>query len=183
MLKMIPIVALAVATSVLAGCEEEADLAKSRATQQSLMERANAAVPAYEPTQFAGREDINWSLRETEGRHTWFVYALAMDGTPLFYVVSDMKPRNKCISITAPDRVIGGAKSRVAVSAPALTGTYFGGANCQTFYMRDAQTQSYIELSGSTFTIIASKAPLPIETDQLRPQVRLPQPDADAPEE
>ena len=151
-----------------AKCGGGSDLSEAKQKQQTVMQKATAAVPAYVPSKFSGREDINWSIKETEGRHTWYVYALAMDGKPLFYVVSDMKPRNKCISITAPDRVYSNNAGTVKLSAPSMLGTYFGGAgNCQTYYLRDAQTGSYIELNGGAFTLIATKAPLSIETDRL----------------
>lgn len=149
-------------------CSEDNDSKQSQQAQQQVTQNAFSAVPPYIPSKFSGREDINWSIQETEGRHTWYVYALAMDGRPIFYIVSDMRPRNKCVSITAPDRVQyrhGHANVR---KAPSMLGTYGGGA-CDTYYVREAATKAYIQLSGRTFTLLASKAPLPIETDRLRP--------------
>ena len=153
-----------------AGCAVAPDdSAQSREAQQQATQRGFASVPPYIPTQFSAREDINWYLRETEGRHTWYVYALAMTGEPIFYIVSDMKPRNICISITAPDRVAsrsgGGGLLR---SAPALDGVYYGGAGCNAYYVRDAATGGFIEVAGDTFTLVSSKTPLFVETDIRR---------------
>ena len=48
-----------------------------------------------------------------------------------------------------------------------MLGTWSGGG-CDTQYLRDAVTKGYIQLSGRTFTLLASKVPLSIETDRLR---------------
>ena len=143
------------------GCATN-DQAASRIAQGTVMKRGIESVPPYVPSSYPAREDINWYLRQTEERATWYVYALSMDGRPMFYVVSDMKPRNICISITAPDRKVTGP---VVMSAPALDGVYYGGAGCDAYYLRDVTTGNFIELAGQTFSLIASKVPLQIETD------------------
>ena len=155
---------LALLATSLAACGPD-DSRLSREAQDASSERAFTAVPPYIPNEYTAREDINWYLQETEGRHTWYIYALSMTGEPLFYIVSDMKPRNICVSITAPDRVStnGGVRS-----APALDGVYYGGAGCNAYYMRDAATGGFIELAGDTFTLVSSKTPLFLETDIRR---------------
>lgn len=155
----------------LAACDgKDNDQKAGEEKQQAVMARAINAVPAYVPSEYTAREDINWSLQETEGRHTWYVYALSMDGQPLFYVISDVLPRAKCVSITPPDRFRNkSGHSGVVMSAPALDGTYYGGGgNCDVYYLRDAQTGGYIQLTSRSMTIIAAKVPLSIETDRLR---------------
>ncbi len=153
----------------LAGCQTTpTDSQQSRAAQQESSSRAFTAVPPYIPNEYTAREDINWYLRETEGQHTWYVYALSFTGEPLFYIVSDMKPRNICVSITAPDRVDYSGTTDVVRSAPALDGVYYGGAGCNAYYMRDATTGGFIELAGDTFSLVSSKTPLFIETDIQR---------------
>ena len=144
------------------------DSTLSRQAQDASSERAFAAVPPYIPNEYTAREDINWYLQETEGRHTWYVYALSMTGEPLFYIVSDMKPRNICVSITAPDRLAGSSSGYAVRSAPALDGVYYGGAGCNAYYMRAAATGGFIELAGDTFTLVSSKSPLFLETDIRR---------------
>lgn len=147
---------------------KENDRVVAERTQADVMERAVSAVPPYRPTQFPAREDINWYLRETESRDTWYTYALNMQGEPLFYVVSDMKPRNICVHLTTPDRVVDvPGEPDLVMSAPALDGVYYGNSGCQTFYLRDAATGNFIEVSGNTFTLVSSKVPLAIETDEL----------------
>ena len=162
---------LALALS-LAACQTTttpSDTQLSREAQQEASSRAFTAIPPYIPTEYTAREDINWYLQETEGRHTWYVYALSFTGEPLFYIVSDMKPRNICVSITAPDRVGGGTTGGWLLrSAPALDGVYYGGAACNAYYMRDAATGGFIELAGDTFSLVSSKTPLFLETDIRR---------------
>ena len=166
--KIAALLVVGLAAGALAACGEDDDRKVGAEKQKAVMERAVAAVPAYEQQEFAAREDINWSLQETEGRHIWYVYVMAMDGAPLFYVVSDVRPRNKCVSITPPDRRVTGTNGAVALSSPALDGTYYGGGKCDTYYMRDAKTGGYIQLTSSTSIMVASKVPLSIETDELR---------------
>ena len=164
--------ALAVAAGVLlAACADARpdDSELSAAAQSSATERGFDAVPPYIPQEYSVREDINWYLRETEGRHTWYVYALSFTGEPLFYIVSDMKPRNICVSLTAPDRMDRvGSATTVVRRAPALDGVYYSGGSCNAYYVRDVATGSFIELAGDTYTLISSKLPLFIETDRLR---------------
>ena len=156
---------------ILAACDDDDDdRKKGQATQQQVMRQAINAVPPYIPTKYTAREDINWSLQETEGRHIWYVYALSMNGDPLFYVISDVLPRAKCVSITPPDRVVNRSRDPdLVMSSPALDGTYYGGGgNCDVYYLRDAQTGGYIQMTSRSMTVIASKVPLSIETDRLR---------------
>ncbi len=164
------LIAIAALLLGLAACQPTtpSDTQLSRQAQQEASGRAFTAIPPYIPTEYTAREDINWYLQETEGRHTWYVYALSFTGEPLFYIVSDMKPRNICVSITAPDRVDVGSSSRVVRSAPALDGVYYGGAGCNAYYMRDAATGGFIELAGDTFSLVSSKTPLFLETDIRR---------------
>ena len=149
------------------GCSSS-DLQKSRQIQQSVLSNAFDSVPPYQPNDFAARKAINWYLEETESFETWYVYAVNRDGTPMFYVVSDFKPQNICVSITSPDRAIGQGGS---MSAPALDGVYYGGAGCYAYYMRDANTGGFIELAGQTYTLISSKTPLFLETDVKRLEI------------
>ncbi len=168
---IIGIIAAVLLIIAFAACKDQPpdDSEQSRTAQDESSLRAFSAVPPYIPNEYTAREDINWYLQETEGRYTWYVYALSMTGEPLFYIVSDMKPRNICVSITAPDRVerfTGG--NRAVRSAPALDGVYYGGAGCNAYYMRDAATGGFIELAGDTFTLVSSKTPLFLETDIRR---------------
>ncbi len=171
-MKSVPIAAISIlmATLALAACTTTtpSDTQLSRQAQQEASGRAFTAIPPYIPTEYTAREDINWYLQETEGRHTWYVYALSFTGEPLFYIVSDMKPRNICVSITAPDRVAGSSTGYAVRSAPALDGVYYGGAACNAYYMRDATTGGFIELAGDTFSLVSSKTPLFLETDIRR---------------
>ena len=154
----------------ITGCTTPDDLDVSKETQQNVMTRANASVPNYQPQKFPAKEDINTYLRETEERTNWYVYALNKDGIPMFYIVSSMKPRNLCTSLTSPDRVIRGSQGAMTtISSPALDGVYYGTTNCgDTHYMMDVATGNFIEISGKQFTLITSKVPLALETDPLQ---------------
>ena len=156
-------VILGLVAILMMGCTEERENRRSeQAAQDSVLSTALDSVPPYKPREYAAREDINWYLKETEGRHIWYTYALSMDGRPMFYVVSDMKPRNICVSITNPQKRVS---TGVTLPAPALDGVYYAGAGCDAYYLRDVSTGNFIELAGQTFTLISSKVPLNIETD------------------
>ena len=151
--------------AMLVACGEPSTQRQSRNIQRDIGQQAFAAVPPYHPSSYAAREDINWYLQETEQPgQTWYVYAINFSGEPMFYIVSDMKPRNICVSITAPDEVASGGSIRSAI---ALDGVYYGGARCDAYYVRDSATGGFIELAGSTFSLITSKVPLALETDRL----------------
>ena len=124
--RLVILLVIALLGLVLMACEPRPpdDTHLSRQAQEESSGRAFTAIPPYIPTEYTAREDINWYLRETEGQHTWYVYALSFTGEPLFYVISDMKPRNICVSITAPDRVAYGTNGNVLRRAPALDGAY-----------------------------------------------------------
>ena len=153
------------------GCEVQQDTAgQSRAVQEDVVGRGFAAVPPFEVTQFTAREDVNWYLQETEGRHDWYVYVTAMTGEPMFFVVSRMQPRNICVSLSAPDRVSRSTGGAVVTTAPALDGLYYSGGSCDAWYMEDRLTGGFIQISGTGAIIVASKTLLGLETDpQYKP--------------
>ena len=169
------VIALTVAIFIT-GCYDSApdDSQVSRQAQQDVMERAMGAEPAYIPNSYPARESINRYLQEMEIESEWYTYALNMMGEPVFYIVSDYKPINICVSLTAPDRVERSSYGVAVRSAPALDGVYYGGANCNAYYAFDANTGGMIELAGSTFTLVSSRFPLRLETDipRLQPEVR-----------
>ena len=143
----------------------EDHIKKSKEVQQRVQQTATEAVPPYQPTEFSIRKDINWYLQETEGSHTWYVYALNMLGEPMFYIVSDVPPTNVCVNVTSAETI--DSTWGVVLTAPSLNGVYRKSGACNTYFMRDVSTGSVIKLSGTTFTLIASKQPLAIETDLL----------------
>ena len=149
-------------------CDIKSDTERSAEVQKDVQARANEAVPAYQVQDFTIREDINWHLKETEGRHEWYVYALNFTGEPIFYVVSDVRPTSGCVNLTAVEQRVSGSAGAVALTAPSLNGVYRKSGACSTFFMRDVTTGNLIEISGTTFTIIASKQPLFLETDLMR---------------
>lgn len=169
------IVLMTVLTIALMGCAltpQQNDLERSNEIQQDVLQNAFDSVPPYQPNDFAARKAINWYLQETESFDTWYVYAVNREGIPMFYVVSDFKPQNICVSITAPDRLHDDYDWGATISAPALDGVYYGGAGCDAYYMRDATTGGFIELAGQTYTLISSKNPLFLETDVQRLEIK-----------
>ena len=167
------IIAALVIMLLASGCEVGSKSAEELGSeaQTEMLERAFDVVPPYQPTAFPGRDAINRSLRAGE-QGPWHVYALAFDGTPLFYIVSEFRPYNKCHSITSPERLQRFSKQGLGsvdaiAKAPALDGIYYSSGGCHTYVVEDVTTGSIIDLSGSTFTIVASLRPLNIETDPL----------------
>ena len=174
------ILAAAMTICLTMACEPrpKSDTTISNEVQQEVMERANTGVPAYQPNRYPARDTINRYLWETESAGEWYTYALNMMGEPLFYIVSEYKPMNICVSLTAPDRISGTSTARRVISAPALDGVYYGGAECNAYYMFDVATGGMIELAGNTFTLVSSRVPLFIETDirRLSPEVEQEEP-------
>ena len=161
------VAAIAVAITAVA-CETAPGGKKSHEVQGTVLERAQLAVPAYEPQEFSIREDVNRYLQETEGRHTWYTYALNYLGEPLFYIVSDMRPTNICANITSSDTIIYRNGAYAVATAPSLNGIWRKSGACDSFFMFDATTGQYIEISGTAFTLISSKQPMFLETDLRR---------------
>ena len=153
---------------VAVACTSDQRQKTSNEIQKEQVTNAFDAVPAYQPNEFSIREDINWHLRETEGRYTWYVYALNYVGEPLFYVVSDVRPTSVCVNLTAADYRDTGSSGAVALTAPSLNGVYRKSGACNTIFLRDATTGGLIEISGTAFTLVSSKQPLFIETDIRR---------------
>ena len=147
---------------------EDPDLVSSRETQSSVMDRATAAVPPYEPDQFPLRESINWYLQQTEQADLWYVYMLNLNGEPIFYIVSDILPLSVCRSITSPDRIADRHGDDFVISAPSLTGTYGSAGECGDYFTRDATTGAMIRFTPGAASWIASTVPLNLDTDQLR---------------
>ena len=159
---------LAITVAVVACEPTNDDAVVSQATQQSVMSRANAAVPAYQPSTFPARETINRYLMEIERPGEWYGYFLNIHGEVIYYMVSDFKPQNICVSLTSPDRLAGQYRDSSVITSPALDGVYYGGANCNAYYMFDATTGGMIELAGDNYTLITSRVPLFLETDAMR---------------
>lgn len=138
----------------------------SQQVQDEIIADAFQAVPAYQPTSFPAREAINWHLQQTEKAELWYVYALNWEGDVVFYLTSKFRPQSVCVGITAGERL-----ERIknvgyfTVKAPSLSGVYRGNDSCTTFFVQDNLTGNLIEISGETFTIVASTVPLTIETD------------------
>ena len=167
---LIPVIIITIAILV-SGCEERYGKTVAKPEPQNTPYAiADQTVPSYRPTQFSTREDINWHLRETEGRHVWYVYALNYVGEPMFYIISNVRPTNACSSNTANEHLIEltGYATRHVMEAPSLNGTYNKEGTCNTIFLRDSTTGNLIEISGTTFTLIASKQPMFIETDLYR---------------
>ena len=143
------------------------DLTASTAAQDTVMERAIAAVPPYEPQSYPFREAINWYLEETERTDIWYVYLLSLEGRPIFYIVSDILPLSVCRSITSPQRIVNsrGTTEDHVMAAPSLTGTYGSANECQDYFARDAATGAFIKFAPGAASWIASSVPLTIETD------------------
>ena len=167
---------LVIGAVLLIACDVAKDtpVQDSQQIQSEVLRNAFEAVRPYQPTNFPAREAINWHLRQTEQDRLYYVYMLNFQGEPVFYIVSDIRPQNVCVGITAPDwRDWGGGRNSAGAvnrSAPSLTGVYRGAESCSTFFVRDAATGSLLEISGGGFSIIASTVPLAIETDRLEAQ-------------
>jgi len=134
--------------------EDDSSQAKETNRQQSNYDRLTANQPAksmqYSPT----RDTINFWI-DTWGKDPnklSYVYLQASNGQLAGYFVFKGLPVSYCASLTPNYRIHGDANGgNVLTPAPAMDGVFYGGqGSCQTYYGRDATTDSYLEYTVGT---------------------------------
>lgn len=139
------------------------------AAQKSLMDRATTTVPVPKVNNFLYREAVAKQVRRMDEKgKLFYVYLLADNGQQLGYYVSNTRPVPTCALLTPPDDLWvdynnGGNMSQL-MKAPGLGGVYPGG-DCKSVFFFDAQTDTYIEVSGLNYFV--SDQPLSIKSDPI----------------
>lgn len=165
-------VAMVVASiGITTACSARDDSSQSRESQsrQSSYDRQVANQPArtmgYSPT----RETINfWIATWDKPNKLSFVYLIASNGQKVGYFVFKGLPVSYCASLT-PNyefRDVPGDGDSVPdfqVPAPGVDGVYYSGGQCNTYYGRDATTNSYLEYNvGTGISALVYERPLPL---------------------
>lgn len=144
--KLSAVTALTMASALaLAGCGSSVSAGDSDSRDESytsLQASQPAETMQYSPT----RETINfWVETWDEPGKLSYVYLRNIDGDITGYYVLEGLPVSMCAQISPNYDIGGDSSSRVVVPAPANDGAYYGGADCQRYYGKDASTGAYIE--------------------------------------
>jgi hypothetical protein len=165
------IAALAAVLLVAAGCggSSDGDGQKNESkVQQDNYNRLVAKTPAKTMEVSPTRDTVNFWI-ETWGKNPnklSYVYLIAANGQAIGYYVFKGLPVNYCVSLTPNYKLLDVAGDSMGpnlmVPAPSIDGVYYSGGGCQTFYGRDASTNSYLEYTvGSGINVLLYERPLP----------------------
>jgi hypothetical protein len=138
---------------------------KERDTRITNYERLVDGQPAETMRYSPSRETINFWIK------TWgqkpgklaYVYMQAANGQLTGYYVLKGLPVSYCAAITSPVEVKDyGTEGHVPVPAPGMDAVYYSGGQCNSYYGRDATTNSYIEYTvGDGQNVLLYERPLP----------------------
>ncbi len=120
--------------------------------QQSIHADAQAAVPVNQTQNFLARQAINeWLERQDVPNKLWYVYEHAEGtGVILGYYVSKTMPLSFGVSITNPQQIVvkrfGGVSGNFirVMSAPAMDGVFYSGADPTLYYFVDAESDTMV---------------------------------------
>lgn len=164
------ILAVAIVALVTMGATE-CDGSSSRNDQTSKREdnqqRAIRAVPIPKVSNYLARAAVaKQTARMDETGKLFYVYLMAQNGNQIGYYVSNTRPVSVCAMLTPVDDISRDSQSGTAVTkAPGLGGTY-GGGNCDSSFMFDAETDAYLEFP--TALALISDQPLSIRSEPIR---------------
>ncbi|GAB3476773.1 hypothetical protein [Amycolatopsis cihanbeyliensis] len=146
------------------GCTEDSSQDHELARQQSGYDRLTAAQPAERMSYSPTRATINyWIETWDEPDKLAYVYLQAGNGKLVGYYIFKGLPVSYCASLTPTYRWERHGSNSSRVPAPAMDGVYYtGGGSCQTYYGRDATTDSYLEYTvGTGISALIYEQPLP----------------------
>lgn len=137
--------------------------------RQTSYDRLTKAQPAHTMDYSATRETINfWIDTWSKPGKLSYVYLISSNGQDLGYYVFKGLPVSYCASLTPNYEFIdlpGDGNSKEygpQVPAPSVDGVYYSGGQCNTYYGRDATTNSYLEYTiGSGISALVYERPLP----------------------
>lgn len=171
------LILLAVAAAVLlAGCgggtnsklqEQRKDSIRERS---STFERAERIAPVPRTVNFPLRKAlVEFTARQDELDHPWYVYVLAQTGNIIGYYVAKTVPVNACNFLSSTEVVDSGESGKVVLTAPSLDGIYYGGAGassgCDAWFFFDSATNALIQIRGVNF--FTADQPLRLEAKPI----------------
>lgn len=128
---------LAVACTEETGGDNRKEAVESR---NRVYDRAESAVPAYEPSAFPGREALNeYTKRHARPNHPYYVYILGENGNVINYFVSKTLPVNQCAFLSSTEDVRDDEQGNLVLTAPSLDGIFYGGSGASAACLRVSQ--------------------------------------------
>ena len=129
---------------LILGCRQSVqDVDKE--VQESVLARAQAAVPAYQIDNFLSRKAVNeWLSRVDTSDKLWYVYVMADTGAFIGYYISRTIPLSYGVSITNPQQALVEFAGDPVLPAPGLDGVFYTGVDKTAWYFFDAETDALI---------------------------------------
>lgn len=165
MRKLIAVAAIAVTTLSLAGCmEDNSGQAKDSKARQAGFDFLQAKQPAeymaYSPT----RNGIKFFADKWghDPNKLSYVYLLNMNGDVIGYYVLKGLPISYCAQMLPPTEASWGSSGAVTQNPkPAVDGAYYSGnSGCDQYYGIDATTNSYVEWTQKSGTVLVHEQPI-----------------------
>jgi hypothetical protein len=168
MRKLYALIMVAVAAIALASCTDEGSSQKSEAeSRQASYDALVAAQPAERMSYSPTRDTINfWITTWDEPDKLSFVYLQNANGDLIGYYVLKGLPVNMCAALTPTYEFVetpkdGSSVKNNQVPAPSVDGVYYSGGQCDTYYGRDATTDTYLEYTaGLGINVLLYEEPL-----------------------
>lgn len=150
----------------LTACNDQPNAQREeQGRQQGNYENLVAKQPAKSMKHSSTRDTVNfWMETWDKPNKLSYVYLQASNGQLVGYYIFKGLPVSYCVSLTPPFRLEGNSNGAlVVVPAPAMDGVYYGGEGaCNTYYGRDATTDSYMEYTvGTGISALIYEEPLP----------------------
>lgn len=133
--------------------------------------KANNVAPTPHPTNFPLRKAlVEFTNRQDELDHPWYVYILADTGNMIGYYVAKTVPVNACDFLSSTEDVHWSENGNVITSAPSLDGIYYGGSGassgCDSWFFFDSATNALIQIRGVNW--YSADQPLKVEAKAIR---------------
>lgn len=158
---------VALACNNSSGEEARREAVESR---NETFDRAEAVAPAAIPVNFSTRQAlVEFTVRQDQLDHPWYVYILGDPGNIIGYYVAQTRPVNSCNFLSSTEDVRTSTNGNLVLTAPSLDGIFYGGsgasAGCDAWFFFDVATDAMIEIRGVKF--FSSDQPLRLEADPI----------------
>lgn len=115
--------------------------------------KAEAAAPLPQPKNFPLRKAlVEFTKRQDEIDHPWYVYILADTGNAIGYYVAKTVPVNACNFLSSTEDVRDDEWGNLKMTAPSLDGIYYGGSGasgaCDSWFFFDSATNALVQIRG-----------------------------------
>lgn len=149
------------------GCQETSSRQQNQQVQESLMQRANKAVPVPQLNNFLSREAVAKQIKRLDEKgKLFYVYLLADNGQQIGYYISNTRPVATCTLLTPSEELIVSSYGNSVMRTPGLGGTYSPNPSCNSVFFFDAETDTYIEIAGLNYFV--SDQPLSLRAEPIR---------------